>query len=113
MIQFKIYEKPLSINRAFLGRKIKSQAYRDHEKNMLLQMPSGKIDPNDMLKVELFFGFSSKSSDIDNGIKVTLDIAQKKYGFNDKMIFELNVRKCLVKKGNDFIYMGIFKMLPF
>jgi Holliday junction resolvase RusA-like endonuclease len=66
-----------------------------------------------MLRVELFFGFSTKSADIDNPIKATLDLAQKKYRFNDKMVFELNVRKCIVKKGDEFISMGIFKMLPF
>jgi Holliday junction resolvase RusA-like endonuclease len=113
MIQFKINEKPLSVNGAFLGRKIKSAAYREHEKTMLLRMPAGKVDPDVMLRVELFFGFSSKASDIDNGIKVTLDLAQKKYGFNDKMVYEMNVRKCIVKKGEEFIQMGIYKMLPF
>jgi Holliday junction resolvase RusA-like endonuclease len=113
MIQFKIYEKPLSVNGAYMGRKIKSAAYRNHEKVVLPQMPPGKIDTTEMLRVELFFGFSSKASDIDNCVKVALDLAQKKYGFNDKMVFELNVRKCLVKKGREFIYMGIFKMLPF
>ena len=113
MIQFKVNEKPLSINGAFLGRKVKSAAYREHEKTMLLRMPAGKIDPNMMLRVELFFGYSSKASDIDNGIKVTLDLAQKKYGFNDKNVFELNVRKCIVKKGEEFIQMGIYQLLPF
>jgi Holliday junction resolvase RusA-like endonuclease len=72
-----------------------------------------KVDPEQMLRVELFFGFSTKSADIDNPIKATLDLAQKKYGFNDKMVFELNVRKCIVKKGDEFISMGIFKILPF
>jgi hypothetical protein len=42
-----------------------------------------------------------------------MDIAQKKYGFNDKNVFELNVRKCLVKKGEEFIQMGIYNLLPF
>jgi Holliday junction resolvase RusA-like endonuclease len=113
MIQFKLNEKPLSINGAYLGRKIKSDAYRQHEKTMLLQMPAGKVDPTIMLRVELFFGYSSQASDIDNGIKVTIDIAQKKYGFNDKNVFELNVRKCIVKKGEEFIQMGIYPLLPF
>ena len=113
MISFKLNEKPLSINGAYLGRKIKSDAYRQHEKTMLLQMPAGKVDPTIMLRVELFFGYSSQASDIDNGIKVTIDIAQKKYGFNDKNVFELNVRKCIVKKGEEFIQMGIYPLLPF
>jgi Holliday junction resolvase RusA-like endonuclease len=113
MIQFKINEKPLSVNGAFLGRKIKSAAYREHEKTMLLRMPAGKIDSTDMLRIEFFFGFSSKAADIDNPCKPLIDLAQKKYGFNDKMVFELNVRKCIVKKGEEFIQMGIYKMLPF
>lgn len=113
MISFKINEKPLSINGAYLGRKIKSAAYRQHEKTMLLQMPAGKVDPTIMLRVELFFGYGSQASDIDNGIKVTLDLAQKKYGFNDKNVFELNVRKCIVNKGEEFIQMGIYPLLPF
>jgi Holliday junction resolvase RusA-like endonuclease len=113
MIQFKINEKPLSVNGAFLGRKIKSAAYREYEKTMLFMMPAGKIDSTDMLRIEFFFGFSSKSADIDNPCKPLIDLAQKKYGFNDKMVFELNVRKCIVKKGEEFIQMGIYKMLPF
>lgn len=113
MIQFKINEKPLSVNAAFLGRKIKSASYREYEKTMLFMMPAGKIDSTDMLRIEFFFGFSSKAADIDNPCKPLIDLAQKKYGFNDKMVFELNVRKCIVKKGEEFIQMGIYKMLPF
>lgn len=113
MIQFKVNQKPLSVNEAFKGRKFKTKAYLDFEHSMLLKMPAGKVVTDQMLRVELFFGFSSKSADIDNGIKATLDLAQKKYGFNDKMIFELNVRKCIVKKGEDFIQMGIYNLLPF
>jgi len=29
------------------------------------------------------------------------------------MVYEMNVRKCIVKKGEEFIPMGIYKMLPF
>ena len=76
-------------------------------------MPAGKVAEDQMLRIEFFFGFSNSASDLDNPIKLLLDLAQKKYGFNDKMVFELNVRKCIVKKGEDFISMGIYKMLPF
>lgn len=113
MIQFKIHEKPLSINEAFQGRRFKTPAYKDYEKSMLLMMPKAKIDTDQMLRVEFFFGFSNQASDLDNPVKLLMDIAQKKYGFNDKMVFELNVRKCIVKKGEEFIHMGIYKMLPF
>lgn len=113
MIQFKINEKPLSINEAFQGRRFKTPAYKDYEKAMLLMMPKAKIEADQMLRVEFFFGFSNKASDLDNPVKLLIDIAQKKYGFNDKNVFEMNIRKCLVKKGEEFIQMGIYKMLPF
>lgn len=113
MIQFKINEKPLSVNQAWQGKRFKTPAYKDYEKAMLLMMPKAKMDTEEMLRVEFFFGFSNKASDLDNPVKLLMDIAQKKYGFNDKNVFEMNIRKCLVKKGQEFIQMGIYKMLPF
>ena len=113
MIQFKLKEKPLSVNLAWMGRRFKTPAYKAYEQTILLMMPRAKIDTNQMLRIEFFFGFSNKASDLDNPVKLLLDIAQKKYGFNDSNVFELNVRKCIVKKGDDFIHMGIYPMLPF
>ena len=113
MIQFKLNEKPLSINEAWQGKRFKTPIYKSYEETILLTMPKGKVDPDEMLRIEFFFGFSNKASDLDNPVKLLLDIAQKKYGFNDKNVFELNVRKCIVKKGEEFIQMGIYKLLPF
>lgn len=113
MIQFKLNEKPLSINKAWQGKRFKTPAYKVYEEAILLQMPKAKIDTEQMLRIEFFFGFSNKASDLDNPVKLLLDLAQKKYGFNDKNVFELNVRKCLVKKGEEFIQMGIYSLLPF
>ena len=113
MIQFKLNEKPLSINEAWQGKRFKTPIYKSYEETILLTMPKGKIDVEQMLRIEFFFGFSNKASDLDNPVKLLLDIAQKKYGFNDKNVFELNVRKCIVKKGEEFIQMGIYPLLPF
>ncbi len=113
MIQFKLNEKPLSVNEAWQGKRFKTPLYKSYEQTILLQMPKGKIEPEQILRIEFFFGFSNKASDLDNPVKLLLDIAQKKYGFNDKNVFELNVRKCIVKKGEEFIQMGIYKLLPF
>jgi Holliday junction resolvase RusA-like endonuclease len=113
MIQFKINDKPLSINEAFQGRRFKTPAYKEYESSMLLMMPKAKIETDQMLRVEFFFGFSNAASDLDNPVKLLMDIAQKKYGFNDKMVYEMNVRKCIVKKGEEFIHMGIYNLLPF
>lgn len=113
MIEFKIKQKPLSVNEAWQGKRFKTQAYKQYEKDVLLLMPKACIYQDQMLRVEFFFGFSNKASDLDNPVKLLMDIAQKKYGFNDKNVFELNVRKCLVKKGEEFIQMGIYQLLPF
>ena len=113
MIQFKLNEKPLSQNFAFQGKRFKTPAYKAYEESILLMMPKAKIDVEQMIRIEFFFGFSNKASDLDNPVKLLLDIAQKKYGFNDKNVFELNVRKCIVKKGEEFIQMGIYPLLPF
>ena len=113
MISFKLNEKPLSINEAWQGKRFKTPAYKAYEETILLTMPKSKIDVEQMLRIEFFFGFSNKASDLDNPVKLLLDIAQKKYGFNDKNVFELNVRKCIVKKGEEFIQMGIYPLLPF
>ncbi len=103
----------MSVNLAWQGKRFKTPAYKEYESSMLLMMPKAKIETDEMLRVEFFFGFSNKASDLDNPVKLLMDIAQKKYSFNDKMVFELNVRKCIVKKGEEFIQMGIYKMLPF
>lgn len=113
MISFKLNEKPLSVNLAWQGKRFKTPAYKRYQNEMLLLMPKAKIDPDQMLRIEFFFGFSNKASDLDNPVKLLLDIAQKKYGFNDKNVYELNVRKCIVKKGEEFIQMGIYTLLPF
>ena len=113
MISFKLDQKPLSINEAWQGKRFKTPAYKRYEEAMLLLMPKGRVDLDQMLRIEFFFGFSNKASDLDNPVKLLMDIAQKKYGFNDKMVFELNVRKCIVKKGEEFIQMGIYNLLPF
>jgi Holliday junction resolvase RusA-like endonuclease len=113
MIQFKLNEKPLSVNQAWQGKRFKTPLYKSYEETILLTMPKGKVDSEEMLRIEFFFGFSNKASDLDNPVKLLLDIAQKKYGFNDKNVFELNVRKCIVKKGEEFIQMGIYNLLPF
>jgi Holliday junction resolvase RusA-like endonuclease len=113
MIQFKINEKPLSVNQAWQGKRFKTPIYKAYEKEMLLRMPAGKIETDQMLRVEFFFGFSNKASDLDNPVKLLIDLAQKKYGFNDSNVYELNVRKCIVKKGQEFLHMGIYNLLPF
>lgn len=69
-------------------------------------MPKAKIK-EPPYKITLRFGFSTYTSDIDNPIKPTLDLIQKKYNINDRDIMEINVYKSIVKKGQEFIYYEI------
>ena len=82
--------KPLSVNCAFKGRRFKTLKYKRYERQALAMLQ--KLDiPDGYLCLRITFGFSSKSADIDNPLKPWIDILQKKYGFNDRMIKRLVV----------------------
>ena len=98
----KIQIKPISVNRAWKGRRFKTQEYKNFEDIMMWLLPKLKI-PQGKLEIDLKFGMSSKTSDLDNPVKQTLDCLQWKYGFNDKMIFKMLVEKEIVKKGEEYI----------
>jgi Holliday junction resolvase RusA-like endonuclease len=102
--------KPLSVNQAWRGRRFKSDKYKTFERNMLLNLPSIKKDLTGDLKVVIHYGFSSKLSDIDNPCKMVLDCFCKKYGFDDRQVFELIQTKEIVKKGQEFIKFNITKI---
>ena len=94
--------KPISVNTVWTGRRFKTPAYKKYERDILLLLPRFKV-PEGKLRIELIFGFSNVTSDIDNPIKPLLDILQKKYGFNDSRIYEMHVVKQVVKKKKEFI----------
>lgn len=98
----KIWIKPLSVNEAFRGRKFKTEKYIEFQQEMLLKLP--KIDILEG-KLEIYYkiGFSSKGSDLDNALKQLNDCLQKKYKFNDNLIYKIIAEKEIVKKGQEFI----------
>lgn len=98
----KIDIKPLSVNKVWQGRRFKTKEYKMYELVILNKLPNIEIPPG-KLRLNLEFGFSNSASDIDNGVKPFLDILQKKYRFNDSRIYEMNVKKTIVKKGQEFI----------
>lgn len=102
----KIYIKPLSVNQCWQGKRFKTPKYKGYEKELLLKLPNIKI-PKPPFEVYYEFGFSSANSDLDNPIKPLQDILQKKYGFNDKAIFEMTAKRVKVTKGNEYL---IFKI---
>ena len=107
MIEVKI--KPLSVNDAWKGRRFRTDAYKSYERALLLMLPKITL-PKSPYKLELVFGFSSKGSDIDNPNKNLTDVLSKKYGFNDNEIYELHVKKEIVKKGQEFIKFQILSL---
>ena len=95
--------KPLSINVAFQGRRFKTEDYKSYEREMFILLPKTLKIPKGKMKLSIVFGFSNKASDIDNCCKLLIDILQKKYGFNDKNIYRLEVEKKIVKKGSEYL----------
>lgn len=107
MVELKI--KPLSINIAFQGKRFKTKEYKVFERYVLMMLPKIKI-PEPPNKIYLEFGMSNKLSDWDNPVKPIQDILQKKYGFNDRDIYEAQVKKVLVEKGKEYIKFEINKI---
>ena len=69
---------------------------------MLYILPQIKL-PLPPYSLYFVVGYSNKQSDIDNFLKPTIDCMQKKYGFNDREIYQLFIEKRIVKKGEEFI----------
>jgi Holliday junction resolvase RusA-like endonuclease len=98
----KINIKPLSVNCAFQGRRFKTPAYKQYERDVTaLLRPCTVPEGNIHLTIEA--GFSRTQSDIDNIAKPFIDILQKKYGFNDSRIYKLTLIKQIVKKGSEYL----------
>ena len=98
----RIFIKPLSVNEAWQGKRFKTEKYKSYEKEMLLRLPSLKL-PQPPYEVFYRFGMSNTLSDWDNPIKPFQDILQKKYDFDDKLIFKATIEKVKVSKGEEFI----------
>lgn len=97
-----VYIKPLSVNQCWQGKRFKTKKYKSYEKELLLKLKYFNINLN-KIKLNIVFGVSSKLMDVDNGLKPFLDVLQKKYKFNDRDIYQLNVIKKIVKKGDEYI----------
>ena len=104
--EIRINMKPMSVNRAWQGRRYKSDEYEAYEKEMLLRLPAGRL-PEPPYRVHYEFGLSRRDADYDNPVKPTQDVLQKKYGFDDKEIYEATIKKVVVKKGCEYVKVRI------
>lgn len=100
-MEIKIELPPLSVNKCWQGRRYKTKEYLNYQEDLLLVLPKKKL-PEPPYRIYFEFGFSNKASDWDNPVKPLQDIMQKKYGFDDKDIYEANVKKIIVKKGYEY-----------
>ena len=99
---YKVNIKALSVNDAWKGRRFKTDDYKAFEQALWYLLPNKNV-PKGKLRAIYRFGVSSKSADGDNLIKNFQDICSKKYLFNDKMIYEWDVKKIDVEKGEESI----------
>jgi len=101
--------KPLSVNQAWQGKRFKTDLYNDFIQKMHSILPKEiEIPEKKNIKLAIEFGFSSKSSDIDNCCKTFIDCLVKKYKVDDRNIYEMHVFKEIVKKGNEYIKFRIY-----
>lgn len=97
-----IHAKPLSVNKAYRGRRFATKDLQEYKKEIMWQLPK-IIIPKGKLQVEYTFGCSSKGSDGDNLVKAFQDCLAEFYGFNDNKIYRWIVEKIDIKKGEEFI----------
>lgn len=94
--------KPLSINKAYYGKLVKTTELRKYINDVGFLLPKIKI-PEPPYKLYIEWGFSSKGSDWDNPIKPFQDCLADKYGFNDNQVYDIHIVKKIVKKGQEYI----------
>lgn len=94
--------KPLSVNKAFMGRRFHTKKHKEWTNHVLLMLPKNINLPEPPYEIYLKFGFSSSASDWDNPIKQVQDSLSTKYGFNDKLIRRGVVDTEIVKKGQEY-----------
>ena len=99
--------KPLSVNQAYKGRKFRTSQYDKYISEVTDLLKGSTFDFYGKLHLDIEFGFSSKASDIDNPVKCFVDCLQKHFGFNDKMIYSMSLKKVDVKKGCEYIDFNI------
>lgn len=103
--------KPLSVNEVRQWKRFKTKSYKNYELLMFSLLPDNVKVPNGVpLRIEMERGFWTIASDITNPTKPLLDILSKKYGFNDKYVFETLEVKKVVWEWNQYIHIKIIEL---
>lgn len=100
----KIDVKPLSVNQCYTGRRFSTEKHKSFKRMVNNALPDNiEIFDKTNMKLRIEFGYSSKLSDLSNGIKVFEDALVQKYKVDDRNTFEMNIKKVIVKKGFEYI----------
>ena len=86
--------RPLSINKAWQGRRYKTREYDDFITDCLWSLPRRKMIRGNVAVIMDFYLKRAKNCDVDNFIKPLLDIIVKKgYIKDDRYVFFLQAQK--------------------
>lgn len=77
MIQTEIEIKPLSVNKAWQGKRFKTQDYKSFEQEFLYTIGKHKMVKGEIEVVLEFYIKNDKATDIDNCVKTCLDCIVK------------------------------------
>lgn len=105
----RIHIKPLSVNRAYKGRRFRTDEYNIYDSNIRALLLDAEL-PEGPLEIHYYWGFSSNQCDADNPVKLVQDSLQKRYGFNDSRVFRVTAEKEIVNKGEEYI---AFEVVPY
>lgn len=94
--------KPLSVNDAYRGRRFATKELTQYKSDLGWLLPKMEV-PKGPLAVRYVFGVSSGRSDVDNLVKCLQDAIADRYGFNDMMIYRIEMEKVVVQKGKEFV----------
>ena len=102
-INLEIKVSPLSVNKAWQGRRFKSDAYKQFIRDVSIVLPVAKNTIKN--EVEIYYTFYIKNfgnADVDNLIKTAQDqIVEKRYIIDDRKIIFLQAKKIKVKNYQD------------
>lgn len=113
LLSNRIEIKPLSVNKCWQGKRFKTKDYENYERELMLLLPPFDFkQTKEPLCANYLIGVSNLAFDVDNALKPLQDVLQKKYNFDDRYIFDLRIRKVLVRKGFEFVEFSIKRFDP-
>lgn len=98
----------LSTNKLYRGRRYRSSAYEKYRKEVFsfLQdnVPKNNVCLTDKpLDLYIEVGLSSVLADLSNCVKGIEDIVSQYFEFNDRMVIDIQMKKYIVKKGDEYV----------